>query len=168
MYAEIDITSEILGRFDVRASFHDGLEAFYTDLRADGKRKPASPHIDLGFNDGYGEWFYWTVLDLEGNWVELQVPGGDKLWANFGAAFDGDVNFKFLEKGEIWRYEERNIVIEHINVDSLIVKFEQEADFHCGNHKARFKPYTAFEIPADKWIDVEGRSRFDVVYSRGC
>ena len=157
-----------LGAFEITYSFNEGFDSYYVAHDPDTPKVPVSPHIDYG-KSGYGPWFHWTVLAIDKGWVEIQLPnGGGKVWADFNGAFEGALEYMYIEKGSVYLYKEEKIVVEHINYDGLIVKPEQDADFHCGNETLKFQPYQTYEIPIDQWIDDDGRSRFEVVYWKGC
>lgn len=166
-------TATALGEIEISFNTDNGhgtgLSAVYISKHKTSSKEEIVPHL-YDPDWGYGPWFHLTVLDVKQGWVKVEVS--DKIgevWADFGKAFgNSNIAFHELQVDDIYRYDNKPIVIEYLNSDALIVRDEQPIDMHCGDEILAYKPYTTWEIDRSDWINTKGISRFSVPYTRGC
>lgn len=172
-YEKPSLESDMIGTIEIQFSpengYGSGLSARYNSKNVENTSGVIEPHIHDS-DWGYGPYFHITVLEINAGWVKLQLfKSGKPVWANFGAAFGANnIAFHKLNRDNIYTYDNEGIVVEQFNNDSIVVRDEQPVDMSCGDESFKFEPYQTRLIQRSRWIDENGRSRFNVPYTRGC
>lgn len=156
-------------RFESNNGFGPGLTAKYNSHIEGENLVNIEPHL-YDPDWGYGPFFHLTVLDQEKSRFKVRLSkSAEAVWADFGATFGKrNIAFRLLEWDGFYTYDGKGIVVEHINLDSVVVRKEQDVDMWCGDESLEYAPYTTWIIDDSDWIDEYGRSRFDIRYTRGC
>jgi len=173
IYPEPDSSSEQLGLLKIVFTPETGLKAEYYEQESE-KKYPIQPHL-FDPDYGYGPYFHLTITATNNDYYKLRLNDSDNsYWANFESAF-GKNNVAVIQllPGMILRWENSkgsydDIIIEHVDPDSLVVRSEQAIDMWCGDDSLRYAPYTTKLLPKSDWKDSEGVSRFYIPYTRGC
>jgi len=168
---ESDRIGNLNVRFDPKAAGDMVSTTLTTKLLPDAVVEPHVYDHDLG----YGPYYHITALERFIGWVKI-MPTSELgvVWGDFASAFGvKNVSFLYLGSGELleWVNNEgqvESIVIENADEHALVVRPEQPMDMSCGDDAARYEPYQTKLIPKSEWVDENGRSRFDVYYTRGC
>ncbi|MEE9334882.1 MAG: hypothetical protein V3U65_12415 [Granulosicoccaceae bacterium] len=174
-YAEPSPDSEKIGKLKVEI-IPEGDHPVFANFIYDKTAEPIEVNPHLYDHDlGYGPYYHLTVIERYGGWFKVQFKEGmNTMWGDFASAYGGmNVGVLYLESGRILEWtnnkgEVESIYIDNSDPDTLVVRPEQPIDMGCDDETLRFKPYQTKLIPKSDWIDVNGRSRFDIYYTRGC
>ena len=171
LYAQSNRTSNRVGTITVEFSRlqDEGFGAVFKDSKYSDSTFEIAAHL-FDPDWGYGPYFHLTALDWSDGLTKVQFSddvgavGGD-----FEGAFGEDkVEYFYIERGSILSFGDTSIYVEHLNLDSLVVRKLQPVDFNCTGEKLQYAPYETYLIKKIDWIGSNGKSRFNVPNTRGC
>jgi len=160
--------SEKLGFIDVEFVNEEGFKFTYIPISNLKKKIIFTP--DLFEADwGYGPYYHQTVLATKDKWVLLpKKPLEKEAWVNLTLVF-GKNDFRTLEKGMVYKLDDRSIYLIEVNENSITIRDEQEADMLGGEENPpvikKFSPET---IEFRKLYDENKHLRIKPKYTKGC
>ncbi len=161
---------EAIGKIETRMEYNVSREykvrmTYFIPNSDSSSRLKFYPHYAARETDLY----HLTLLDRSGDRAKVQFSEKiGPVWIAPSSQFAGQLRFKYLAPDLILKIEsnERLVVVEYVNKESLIVRDIQRADKEIceGIGEIAIKPYTTWQIPRDEWITANHKSTFSAQY----
>ena len=166
LYKEPNQSSARVGDLVVRFKLKKGFSLLFEPSSTD---KAVSFTPDLLDRDwGYGPYFHLTALAEKDGWVLFpRHPFPSKVWGNIGEAIK-NYDRKFLEKGVIYKFGDRSIVVLKLNHDSIVFRDEQPRDMWCKDNRPPLKDYKEETVSHNDLYDTNQHLILKIKYTRGC
>lgn len=171
LFEKPDFKSKKIGKIKIVAVPGKGLDATYSE---DGKKFEKLESDSKNTDWGYGNFFEFTVRDLNENWIQLpKRPFTTPVWINLKKDWGATdlPQAQELSTDTIYTTDLGDIVILEFSKKTFSYRFENENDMPCGEEEAKQLSPDVLEVKkadTDELFDSDGHLTAWIKYPKGC